>query len=38
MNRWLQSWHQREVKPGDDFVGLRSPELLTLLHDIHEYK
>ncbi|EIW72570.1 hypothetical protein TREMEDRAFT_36788, partial [Tremella mesenterica DSM 1558] len=37
-SRWLHFWQQRDIIPGDDMTGLRHPDFLTLVHDLHDFK
>lgn len=32
--KWIREWQQREIKPGDEMEGFRSPEFMKLNAEI----
>ncbi|ORY29350.1 hypothetical protein BCR39DRAFT_532444 [Naematelia encephala] len=36
--RWLRDWQQRDIVPGDDLDGLKSPEYSRIITDIYNFQ
>jgi hypothetical protein len=36
--KWIRTWDQRDIQPGDEAIGLRQPTFIALVNDIHVFQ